>query len=364
MLNPHHRLVALVIAALAGLAGATGVLASLHHVRRDALAESHFARGRALAGSGRPQEAVEEYRAALSVRRGQFDIERALALTLLSIGRLSEAESYLRDLLDRDPASGPLNRGLARIYARRGRVPEARAAYQRAVYGEWPGESNERLDTRFELIDYLTTVKMHEEMLPELLRLKAELPPARTADARRVAALLVEAGAPDRAIELLRAASAEAPRDVELLAHLADVQAAATRSEEASVTLRRALVLAPGREDLIERAAVIDRVRSLDPTLPRLRLVTRTRRARLVLAAVYAHTRGCLEASAGAQPLLDDTARRLRLRARTDAEAAETDLALAVRLWTSAPDCHGDTPEGRALTQVLDRVAGVDRDAS
>jgi hypothetical protein len=255
---------------------------------------------------------------------------------------------------------------MARVHAQRGREAAARAAYQRAVYGEWPSDSpSGRLDTRFELIDYLTAHGSRDEVLAELLRLKSELPPARTAAVRRVADLLVKAGADTDAIDLLRTATAQAPRDVELLAHLADLQAAAARSVEASATLARALALAPRRQDLVERAAVIDRVLALDPTLPRLRLVTRTRRARQVLAAVLALARPCVEAAPSASPdLVTDTTRRLRRPMRANAETAEEDLALAVRLWTLAEPCRVDTPETRALEQVFAHLAAVDRDAS
>ncbi|MGH8637268.1 MAG: tetratricopeptide repeat protein, partial [Burkholderiales bacterium] len=117
MANPRHRLVALVIAALAVLATATALLASIHHEARDALVDRHFARGNALVEQGQPAAAIGEYRAALSLGRDRLAIERALALTLLSVGRISEAESYLRDLLLRDPVNGPLNRGMARVHA-------------------------------------------------------------------------------------------------------------------------------------------------------------------------------------------------------------------------------------------------------
>ena len=88
----------------------------------------------------------------------------------------------------------------------------------------------ERVETRFELIDYLTRLDAREDVLAELLRLKAELPPDRTAAMRRVADLFVQHGVTDLAIAALEPAVLVSPRDVELLAHYGDLQLSAGRS--------------------------------------------------------------------------------------------------------------------------------------
>jgi tetratricopeptide (TPR) repeat protein len=353
----NRHLITVVVAMLAVLFAATVLLGSIHQQVRNARTESHRRHGRTLAAQNQLAAAAEEYRAALSLEPDEPHARRALALTLLSLDRLSEAESYLRDLLKEAPTDGALHRALARIHAARGRETDARAAYQRAIYGEWPPDGTERIDTRFELIEYLARLNAREEVLAELVRLKAELPPARTAAARRVADLLVAAGAPDLALDTLGAAAMTAPKDVELLAHLSDVQADRGRYDEARATLRHALALDPARRELAGRLTVIDRVLALDPTLPRLRLVTRTRRARLVLAAVVEHTRACSpDVPATGDDARRRAATRLRRPARADAEAAEQDLALAARLWTAAPACHDSGPEGRAIAQVLQRI--------
>lgn len=356
MANSPRRLIAVIVTVLALLVLATGLLASVHESMRSARTRQHLERGHALVAQNELAAAVEQYRAALSLDRDHPDAGRALALTLLSLGHLSEAESYLRGLLTDDPTDGALNRGLARIYSARGRPDEARAAYQRAIYGEWPSDATaERMNTRFELIEYLTRLNASDEVLAELLRLKAELPPGQTAAARRVADLLVQAGAPDLGIELLGAAAANAPRDVPLLAHLAALQSGAGRTLDARRTLRRALAIEPGRADLASRLAIADRVLALDPTLPRLRLVTRTRRARLVLAAVVEQTREC-SGDPGTGEMWKQAAARLRRRARADAEAAEQEMALAAQLWAAAPACQTSSPEAMAIGRVLRRI--------
>ena len=104
---------------------------------------------------------------------------------MVALGHLGEGESYLRDLLRKDPTDGPLNRALARIHVARGRDAAARAAYQRAINGEWPGDGvTGRIETHFEFIDYLTRIGAAEDVLPELMQLRAELPPGHIAAAR------------------------------------------------------------------------------------------------------------------------------------------------------------------------------------
>jgi tetratricopeptide (TPR) repeat protein len=345
----------LVGAAAALLASLTVLLQSLHASAKHDRVSTHVARAQAAASMGDLERGVAEYRAALQLDRTSVEARRALALALVELGRLGEGESYLSDLLRDDPINGLLNRGLARIHVRRDRVDAARTAYHRAIYGEWPGElSKERIETRFEFIEFLTKHEAREEVLAELVRLRAELPSGQTAAVRRTADLLAAQGAGGLAIDMLRTAAVSAPKDIDLLAHLADVEIEHGRPTDARATLRRALAL-DRTPELTERLALVERVLEIDPTLPGLRLVTRTRRARLVLSAVQQQTEACATEPTVAA-LRTEAAQRLRRRATADAEDAEAELALAARLWAASPNCHADTPAARALTQVLNRV--------
>ena len=358
MFRSSRFVIAGVISALGLLVLATVLLASVHERVLLARTREHLERGDTLAGRGSLVQAVGEYHAALALERDNRVARRRLALALLSLERLTEAESYIRDLLHEDPTDGELNRALARIHVSRGREAAARTAYQRAIYGDWRSTAQEaRVATRFEVVDYLRRLDAREELLAELLRLKAELPPMQIRAGRRLAGLLSDAGEPAAAIEVLNASATTAPRDVELLTHLADLQAEAGRTLDARATLQRAIALDPTRTALVERLLVIDRVLALDPTLPRLRLVTRTRRARLVLAAVVDEARRCRDSHpSGDAPDWQDATSRLRRPAPRSAEAAEAEMALAARLWAAAPACHASSPEARAIAQVLQRI--------
>jgi tetratricopeptide (TPR) repeat protein len=350
--------IALVAASFAVVTSLALTLRSVHaHVLQD-LVHTHISQGDALATAGRLDEAVVQYRAALQLERDDPTAGRSLALTLLRLGRFGESESYLQDLLRLDPTDGVLNRGLARIHAAHGREAEARAAFQRAIYGHWPDAAiGERIATRFELLEYLTRIGAHAEVLPELLRLRAELPAGRTAETRRTAELLAQYGATELALEMLAAAATANPRDVDLLVQLGQQQLNAGQISAARATLQRAVAI-DGRDDLRSQLAVVDRILLLDPTLPRLGIVARTRRARLLLQAVLARTESCGGNSAQMRTLRQGAARGIRRSA--DAERAERELARAGEIWRAATTCHGEDVESRAITEVLERVAAVD----
>jgi tetratricopeptide (TPR) repeat protein len=353
----RHSRVVLVIVGVAAvlLVSLTVLLQSLHASAKHDRVNSHIARAQAARERGDLLAAVDEYRAALQLDRANMEARRALALALVELGRLSEGESYLRDLLRQDPTNGPLNRGLARVHTARGKPDDARTSYHRAIYGEWSADRvDERIGTRFEFIDFLTKNGAREEVLAELLRLRAELPPGQTAAVRRTADLLSAKGAGALGIEMLRTATLSSPRDVDLLAHLADLQVDQGQAADARATLRKALAIERTPE-LTSGLALVERVLEIDPTLPGLGLVSRTRRARLVLSAVVRETEGCADSPA-VVPLRTEAAQQLRRRASADAERAEAELAQAARLWSAAPGCHDDTPNARALTQVLTRV--------
>lgn len=304
-----------------------------------------------LAARGQLEAAVVQYRAVLHLQRDDTDAARSLALTLLRVGRLDESETYLRDLLRERPTDGALNRGLARIHAARGRKLDARAAFQRAIYGQWATDPlGERVATRFELVEYLMRTGDREEVLSEVLQLRAELPPRRTADMRRIAGLLAQHGAGGLALETLSAAASASPRDVELLTQLSDEQLSQGRTAEARSTLQRALRLEQ-RPELRSQLAVVDRVLALDPELPRLGILARTRRARLLLDAVLAGTAACATPS---PELIAHRAEATRDRKHAgDAARAERELVLAEELWQMSPACHQDDVESRAIEQIL-----------
>ena len=74
---------------------------------------------------GRPEDAARGFRAAANLRPDYAPVYLRLGDALLTQGRLDDAESAYRDLLERDPASGWGHLGLAKIARRRGQPQDA-----------------------------------------------------------------------------------------------------------------------------------------------------------------------------------------------------------------------------------------------
>lgn len=316
------RRVALVVFLIGVLFACTTLLARSYHEQRDGRARAHFERGRAFDARGEPGQALGEYRAALSLVRDSPEYGRALAHALVALGRYDEASTWAGELLRQAPTDGDINRTMARIARGRQRDEEARLYFQRAVYGEWPDDPSGRIETRFELLDYLRDSGRQDEALAEMLRLKVELPAADTTHARRLASLLMDDGRLADARDVLHGALEAAPRDPALRVQVAEA----------------------------------DRTLALDPTLPGLRLAERNRRAARLLAAVWSHVGSCVEARDDLRDLATLTRAELERRSRRAGDA-EDQLALAGQLWNAAASCQGSSPEQQAIARVLRAVA-------
>jgi hypothetical protein len=70
-------------------------------------------------------------------------------------------------------------------------------------------------------------------------------------------------------------------------------------------------------------------------------------------------TNACPSSSALAA-LRRDARTRVRQASGADAERAEQELTLAGRIWSAASGCPHATPEGRALSQILERTAAAE----
>jgi CIC family chloride channel protein len=161
--EPAHPVTRRTGAFLPGLIAATlgalllvGFLNYYYRSERAARADRYFKAGNDLVLHDRNQEAVEQFRDALSVSPDNRDYRLALGLTLVMIGRLEEASVYLEEVLRRDPTNGRANLGLARIAAQQERTADAVTCYHRAIYGSWPADqAANQVQVRFELAAFL-----------------------------------------------------------------------------------------------------------------------------------------------------------------------------------------------------------------
>jgi CIC family chloride channel protein len=114
------RLLAGLLAAMVVLVMLTGFLNYYYRAERSGRALASYRAGNQLMQEGRYDEAIEQYREALSISHSSEN-RLALGLALIKTGRLNEAEIYLNEVLANSPESAPAHRGLAQIYAQRGR---------------------------------------------------------------------------------------------------------------------------------------------------------------------------------------------------------------------------------------------------
>ncbi|HEV2387191.1 MAG TPA: tetratricopeptide repeat protein [Candidatus Acidoferrales bacterium] len=166
----------LALAVLAALFILTGLAAGYYRDKRAELAQQWFARGdRALKG-GRPREAIDDLRNALSYAPDDAAYQLRLAQALAAANQLDEAETYLSDLWARQPGSGEINLELARLEARKGGGDAARY-YDNAIYGVWETDPVERRwQTRLELFAYWRAHGNLGQAQAELLAMAAATP--------------------------------------------------------------------------------------------------------------------------------------------------------------------------------------------
>jgi CIC family chloride channel protein len=152
------RLLARMLTVLVALAILTGVLNYFAHGQRVSRADRAYIAGNQLLAKDRVEEAIEQYRSAVSVSHS-VPHRLALGMALVKAGRLEEASVYLDEVLREEPSSGLANLGIARILAKQGRIDEAAEHYRRAG----------GLQARIELADVLAKAGRRDDARRELL---------------------------------------------------------------------------------------------------------------------------------------------------------------------------------------------------
>jgi tetratricopeptide (TPR) repeat protein len=145
--------------------------------QEKALARRMYAQGQLEQRDGRPKQAIEDFRVALSYDRDNFPYQLNLARALRDNNQPDEARTYLLNLWDRTPDDGPVNLALARLAARQGQLEDAVHYYHNAAYGRWAADADsKRRNAQFELVDFLLSQDAFPQAQAELLNLSATLP--------------------------------------------------------------------------------------------------------------------------------------------------------------------------------------------
>jgi CIC family chloride channel protein len=353
-----------VLTVLIAMLVVAGLLSHFYRQERSARAQQYFQEGDKLMAKDRYQEAVEQYRDALSISHSS-EHRLALALALVKAGSLNEAEIYLREVTRSHPNSGPGNLGLGRVAVQRGDIQQAVSYYHRAIYGSWPAQrERNRVQARIELVEALGKAGQMKQARAELLALVAEMPDE-VAVRKQVGRLLLGFGLPKESAEVFREILQKDRQDAEAYAGLGEAEFSLDRYHSAQDAFKHALRRNPADETSGKRLQLTEQILALDPALRGLGAAERYRRSQKLIEAALGEMDQCLAARKQPPPpavnQLLDTARKTllnRSRPSSYSDAAEDNIALAEQLWeTHGKLCGPPGPAGEALSRIMARLA-------
>ena len=355
---------ALILLAMGALFALDLFLAGLERSERRSEALYFYEEGMSLARRGRQLQALDRFQSAIAAERSNPTYQRALAAAMLGAGKVEEARRVAAERLLNAPADAAASLLVARALVREGKPREAVSYYHRAIYGDWELEqAANRMQSRFELVEVLARIGNQRELLAELLPLQDQAP-TDLATQRRIAGLFLEAGAPTRAIEILRGLLRRHGRNAETYAGLGEAELARANYRSARANFAAAVELAPKDSSIARRLELAERVIALDPTQRGLGSEERYRRSVELLRLTLQAADSCLGAGAvGTNQGAIDSARAAttppRRRALPRHEAVEVNLGLAERLWElRRSECPAlATAEEEPVALVLRRVA-------
>jgi Flp pilus assembly protein TadD len=362
---PHLRMVVMLSVIASALLAADRFLARTETQELAGEAEAAYRQGLSLAKEHRYASAVESFRKAHSLRRENPAYERELGGALAAVGKTMDAEPLIMEALDRSPTEGVANLAAARLMVQEGRNREAASFFHRAIYGTWNGANgNQRTATRFELIELFAEQKQHQEMLAELISLEAETGND-VAVRKRLARLLLVAGAPARAVTVYQQLADVDSQDGEALMGLGEAELGSGQYHAARNAFVRAAMHTRGAA-IQARLQLLDTVTSLDPTPRRLTSNEKYRRSLRILEL----TRADLDQLAQANPPNDSGEIQTLLRraeeigaghapAHVSNEIAEQVLSVAEQLWAARIRWFGSATrqDEEALRLILERIA-------
>jgi tetratricopeptide (TPR) repeat protein len=358
-LHASGRLLPGVIAAGLAVLLVIGFLNYYYRSARSQRAEGYYKTGNALLRQDRDDEAVQQFRDALSGAPGNPQYRLALGLALAKGRHFAEASVYLNALLKRDPGNALASLGEARIAVAQGQPADAVKLYRRAIDAMWPpGEEANRMQARFELASLLEKSGQKTQAVAELLEAFGSAG-ADLETKKKIGQLLLSYGAPREAADVFRNVVRKDDRDANAYAGLGQAELAFENYPEARDAFRNALERNPSDETSRKQLALIERVLALDPNARGLRAAARYQRSKELLQAEIAKFDQCQPGSKLSDPARQAAAARPR-RAELE-DAADTNLALAEDLWKQSQKlCSGrgaQSQDNEAIDRVLARLS-------
>jgi len=296
-IQASRRLVPGVIAAGLAVLLVIGFLNYYYRSARSARAEEYYKTGSELLQQDRDEEAVQQFRDALSATPGNAQYRLALGIGLAKAGHPAEASVYLSALLKRDPENALANLGEARIAAAQGKTADAMKLYRRAIDGAWPtGQERARIQARFEL-----------------------------------ASLLQKSGQLRDAADVFRDLIKTDDRNADAYAGLGAVELALENYQAARDAYEKDLQWNPSDGMSKRQLELCEQVLALDPNARGLRVAERYERSKELLQAEVMRLERCQpggKATDAARKALTNRPRRSALE-----DAADMNLTLAEDLW-------------------------------
>jgi tetratricopeptide (TPR) repeat protein len=367
-------LIVILVLVMGGLTALDKSLAKIEDAEVRGSARRSYETGKRFLDQGLAAKAVDPLRDAHALERENAGYTLALISALRDVGKTSEADTLMDEILALKPNDGQANLVAARLVLREGKVDDAEAYYHRAIYGSWPGgswpggslpsgsEAHKRA-ARLELIQLLQGKKARQPLLAELISLESEAADDPQAQSQ-VAQLFLSAGAPARAATVYRNLIERDPHDSAAYEGLGEAELEEGQYRAAQAAFLRASNYRRNGP-LQARLQLLTQLTELDPTPRRLTSMEKYHRSLRILSlakndfeAHLANKPGAGNAD-GAQLLKaasDELAKQTPAHATN--EMAEHELDLAERLWKERLAIFGaqTTSEEEALRLCMEKL--------
>ncbi|MEO6803008.1 MAG: tetratricopeptide repeat protein [Granulicella sp.] len=330
--------------------------------RRD-LAKRWADRGLVAFRAHQPEQAIADYRTALSYTPGERSYELLLAEALGQAGRTEEAYNYFTGLWETRPGDGFINLQLARLSVTKHDMPGAVNFYHGSIFGNWQGDGVERRRAvRLELAQYLIEQHQLNSAKAELLIAGGNAPNIPALDIT-LGGLLEQTGDPQDALGFYQKALVKEPRNQTALSRAGQLAYTLGDYAQARRLLGRATREQPQNEQdaaLLSQAERIQQL-SLADTLSARERVDRILTAR---AIVKRRLTDCTAASPDntLQPLTSRwtgeaaTTSRMALLHDSDKQAAAVQLLYDTEIETSE-QCAAPTGDDALLLLLAHAAA-------
>lgn len=339
----------------------TAFLSSAYRRARVSQGHRHYDIGQSLASAGNLEGAAEEYRKALLFLPDEPEYRLSLAVVLVELGKLDEAESHLQELLEINPTDGLVNLMMARIAERRNKTSQAIDYFERAVYGYWPRDKlPQRHAARWELVGLLEKQNHPNAVIGELLQLYANAPDDQ-AEKSKIGFMLLRYGATSDAVNVFRELVRDHANYVEGHHGLGEAYLDSRDYIAARREFQRAAHLDPNDRDNLNLLALSNSIIELDPDLPRLNAAARFHRSQLILERVLKNLTACSSGAPANDALKQEADNANKLLASKPADFDQAAIQMqdtASQLWKDRTAfCPSSPPNDRALEAVLSRIS-------